>query len=221
MEEREEKMDDANKEEQKDVKDAVDDSNLNQTHDHVVVEEAEEKNPDSVNNVESETHDSVKDSEAQVCSTPTGTKSSEDPGNPAKPSVEVKVNSENGSLVSNVDTGRSHKGEVYVVIGKDGDDAVKGEKNKDGMGSKLGLSSVMEVKDQETKNQLNGRHEIGIKSSEAAQIFHWEAETFGGDESGTDEEQAAFVKEVESVYREKYLEWKPPKFYKEELNLLK
>ncbi|XVE49641.1 hypothetical protein DITRI_Ditri01bG0097900 [Diplodiscus trichospermus] len=39
--------------------------------------------------------------------------------------------------------------------------------------------------------------------------------------SDTEEEQAAFVKEVEAFYKEKNLEFKHPKFYKEDINLLK
>ncbi|KAJ6369110.1 hypothetical protein OIU78_001473 [Salix suchowensis] len=42
-----------------------------------------------------------------------------------------------------------------------------------------------------------------------------------GYESGTEEEQAAFMKDVESFHKQNHLEFKPPKFYKEELNLLK
>ncbi|KAJ1259949.1 hypothetical protein BS78_10G194500 [Paspalum vaginatum] len=45
--------------------------------------------------------------------------------------------------------------------------------------------------------------------------------TTGGDDSGTEEEQAAFMKELERFYREKMLEFKPPKFYGEGLNCLK
>ncbi|KAH9694234.1 protein dead ringer [Citrus sinensis] len=41
------------------------------------------------------------------------------------------------------------------------------------------------------------------------------------DESGTEDEQVAFAKEVENFYRERNLEFKHPKFYKEDLNLLK
>ncbi|XP_022726995.1 AT-rich interactive domain-containing protein 5-like [Durio zibethinus] len=43
------------------------------------------------------------------------------------------------------------------------------------------------------------------------------------DNSGSDtvEEQAAFTKDVEAFYKEKNLEFKHPKFYKEDLNLLK
>ncbi|KAF9684742.1 hypothetical protein SADUNF_Sadunf04G0150000 [Salix dunnii] len=42
-----------------------------------------------------------------------------------------------------------------------------------------------------------------------------------GYESGTEEEQAAFMRDVESFHKQNHLEFKPPKFYKEELNLLK
>lgn len=45
--------------------------------------------------------------------------------------------------------------------------------------------------------------------------------TTGGDDSGTEEEQAAFMKELERFHREKMLEFKPPKFYGEGLNCLK
>lgn len=45
--------------------------------------------------------------------------------------------------------------------------------------------------------------------------------TTGGDDSGTEEEQAAFMKELERFYREKMMEFKPPKFYGEGLNCLK
>ncbi|MFS8031506.1 putative transcription factor & chromatin remodeling ARID family [Helianthus anomalus] len=41
------------------------------------------------------------------------------------------------------------------------------------------------------------------------------------DESGTEDEQAAFMKEVEIFHKERFLEFKPPKFYGEPLNCLK
>ncbi|XP_038992435.1 AT-rich interactive domain-containing protein 5-like [Hibiscus syriacus] len=44
---------------------------------------------------------------------------------------------------------------------------------------------------------------------------------FDNSGSDTEEEQAAFVKEVEAFYKENHLEFKHPKFYKEDLNLLK
>ncbi|KAG1363271.1 AT-rich interactive domain-containing protein 6 [Cocos nucifera] len=42
-----------------------------------------------------------------------------------------------------------------------------------------------------------------------------------GDDSGTEEEQAAFMKELENFFRERGMEFKPPKFYGEGLNCLK
>lgn len=42
-----------------------------------------------------------------------------------------------------------------------------------------------------------------------------------GYESGTPEEQETFMKEVEALYKEKSLEFKPPKFYGQPLNCLK
>ncbi|XP_039068712.1 AT-rich interactive domain-containing protein 5-like [Hibiscus syriacus] len=44
---------------------------------------------------------------------------------------------------------------------------------------------------------------------------------FDNDWSDLEEEQVAFVKEVEAFYKENNLEFKHPKFYKEDLNLLK
>ena len=41
------------------------------------------------------------------------------------------------------------------------------------------------------------------------------------DEAGTQEEQAAFMKELESFYKNRSLEFKHPKFYGEPLNCLK
>ncbi|KAF8029204.1 hypothetical protein BT93_E1771 [Corymbia citriodora subsp. variegata] len=42
-----------------------------------------------------------------------------------------------------------------------------------------------------------------------------------GSESGTEEEQSLFMKELESFFRERSMEFKPPKFYGEGLNCLK
>ncbi|XP_010548194.1 PREDICTED: AT-rich interactive domain-containing protein 3 isoform X2 [Tarenaya hassleriana] len=42
-----------------------------------------------------------------------------------------------------------------------------------------------------------------------------------GNESGTEDEQSAFMKELENFFRERNMEFKPPKFYGEGLNCLK
>lgn len=44
---------------------------------------------------------------------------------------------------------------------------------------------------------------------------------YDGNESGTDAEQSAFMKELEIFFRERSMEFKPPKFYGEGLNCLK
>ncbi|KAG8366753.1 hypothetical protein BUALT_Bualt16G0000400 [Buddleja alternifolia] len=51
--------------------------------------------------------------------------------------------------------------------------------------------------------------------------FLLDANDVTGDEWGTEEEQAAFMKELETFHRERCLDFKPPKFYQEPLNCLK
>lgn len=55
----------------------------------------------------------------------------------------------------------------------------------------------------------------------SSRSFLLDANDATGDESGTDEEQAAFMKELETFHRERCLDFKPPKFYQEPLNCLK
>ncbi|KAL9249815.1 AT-rich interactive domain-containing protein [Drosera capensis] len=58
-----------------------------------------------------------------------------------------------------------------------------------------------------------------LNVSDRRNVF--ETETSDGGESGTEEEQSAFMKELGNFCKEKSLEFKPPKFYGEPLNLLK
>ncbi|AAD30601.1 Hypothetical protein [Arabidopsis thaliana] len=48
-----------------------------------------------------------------------------------------------------------------------------------------------------------------------------DSEAQGTDEAGTPVEQVAFLREVEAFYKESFLEFKPPKFYGQPLNILK
>ncbi|KAM1062402.1 hypothetical protein ACFX14_026637 [Malus domestica] len=48
-----------------------------------------------------------------------------------------------------------------------------------------------------------------------------ESDVYEGNDSGTEEEQSAFMKEVEKFFKERSMELKPPKFYGEGLNCLK
>ncbi|KAK8962436.1 AT-rich interactive domain-containing protein 3 [Platanthera guangdongensis] len=53
------------------------------------------------------------------------------------------------------------------------------------------------------------------------QSFSFDPIFGAGDDPGTEEEQAAFMKELENFFKERSLEFKPPKFYGEGLNCLK
>ncbi|KAK4765722.1 hypothetical protein SAY86_026812 [Trapa natans] len=53
------------------------------------------------------------------------------------------------------------------------------------------------------------------------QMTLWETQYEDGEESGTEEEQCTFRREVENFYRERNFEFRAPKFYKEDLNMLK
>ncbi|ESR35619.1 hypothetical protein CICLE_v10030351mg [Citrus x clementina] len=91
----------------------------------------------------------------------------------------------------------------------------KGEKSDDHINMELTLES--EVK--ESKPEVDVGYEVSKESSNLSFLF--EPPVAEGDESGTEDEQVAFAKEVENFYRERNLEFKHPKFYKEDLNLLK
>ncbi|GAV85414.1 HSP20 domain-containing protein/ARID domain-containing protein [Cephalotus follicularis] len=58
---------------------------------------------------------------------------------------------------------------------------------------------------------LNSKHSFLLDGSEIAD----------GSESGTEEDQSAFMRELENFFRERSMEFKPPKFYGEGLNCLK
>uniref|UniRef100_A0A7N0T1Q8 ARID domain-containing protein n=1 Tax=Kalanchoe fedtschenkoi TaxID=63787 RepID=A0A7N0T1Q8_KALFE len=83
------------------------------------------------------------------------------------------------------------------------------------MGMTNQLACVADEKDMETKGGPQVGDVLGFDKSSGLVPF------VEGDEAGTEEEQMAFMKDVESFCREKGLEFKPPKFYGEGLNLLK
>ncbi|GFS38162.1 ARID/BRIGHT DNA-binding domain-containing protein [Actinidia rufa] len=58
-------------------------------------------------------------------------------------------------------------------------------------------------------------------SRETSKNWLTESMMEGDEESASPEDQSAFVKELESFYRERAMEFKPPKFYGQPLNLLK
>lgn len=77
------------------------------------------------------------------------------------------------------------------------------------------------VDDEEMKNRDDA---VGIPATahgNSSHSFRLGTQISEGDESGTDEEQTAFMKELENFFRERSMEFKPPKFYGEGLNCLK
>ncbi|XP_057501227.1 AT-rich interactive domain-containing protein 6-like isoform X2 [Actinidia eriantha] len=76
-----------------------------------------------------------------------------------------------------------------------------------------------EIKDGSPKPELDVGDAIEVKNS--TRSFLLEPNDTGCDELGTEEEQASFMKELETFHKERCLEFKPPKFYGEPLNCLK
>ncbi|KAI3824890.1 hypothetical protein L1987_06363 [Smallanthus sonchifolius] len=60
-----------------------------------------------------------------------------------------------------------------------------------------------------------------IKTLENQKSFLLDPDSALEDESGTEEEQVTFMKELETFHKERCLEFKPPRFYGEPLNCLK
>nr|TKW41224.1 hypothetical protein SEVIR_1G300600v2 [Setaria viridis] len=70
--------------------------------------------------------------------------------------------------------------------------------------------------------KVEGESSTGMAQSGASHRAEPEPDPFlDGDDSGTEEEQAAFMAELERFHREHSLEFKPPKFYGKGLNCLK
>ncbi|KAA8546195.1 hypothetical protein F0562_020911 [Nyssa sinensis] len=81
------------------------------------------------------------------------------------------------------------------------------------------LSPGNEIKEELSKHKQVVGHAVEVKSWNKS--FLLEPNAIGGDESGAEEEQAAFMKELETFHKESCLEFKPPRFYGEPLNCLK
>uniref|UniRef100_A0A5B7BMY5 Putative AT-rich interactive domain-containing protein 6-like isoform X2 n=1 Tax=Davidia involucrata TaxID=16924 RepID=A0A5B7BMY5_DAVIN len=85
--------------------------------------------------------------------------------------------------------------------------------------TQMELLADNEIKEELPKQEQVVGHAVEVKSSNKS--FLLEPDAIGGDESGTEEEQAAFMKELETFHKERCLEFKPPRFYGEPLNCLK
>jgi len=80
--------------------------------------------------------------------------------------------------------------------------------------------NVLEVENKADEKQATDPADNG--NSNSKHLFFLDADhSYDGNESGTEEEQSAFMKELENFFRERSLEFKHPKFYGEGLNCLK
>lgn len=77
----------------------------------------------------------------------------------------------------------------------------------------------VEVERELLEPELNTQPEADVKTPR--KTFLLDTNAVVGNETGTEEEQAAFMKELEAFHKERCLEFKPPKFYGEPLNCLK
>ncbi|XP_077215849.1 AT-rich interactive domain-containing protein 6-like [Tasmannia lanceolata] len=74
---------------------------------------------------------------------------------------------------------------------------------------------------EESLKQETAGEECPVNMEGSNQLVPLETQWSEGNESGSEAEQAAFMKELENFFREKSMEFKPPKFYGEGLNCLK
>lgn len=91
------------------------------------------------------------------------------------------------------------------------------EQPKNGMDILTPVAEAHSQENEVTAMELHTSKENGNLN----QSFLLDTNLYGGSESGTDEEQVAFMKELENFFRERSMEFKPPKFYGEGLNCLK
>ncbi|KAL2348725.1 hypothetical protein Fmac_002725 [Flemingia macrophylla] len=83
-----------------------------------------------------------------------------------------------------------------------------------------GIMNVLEVENKDDEKQATEPADNG--NSNSKHMFFLDADhSYDGNESGTEEDQSAFMRELENFFRERNMEFKPPKFYGEGLNCLK
>ncbi|KAL1354229.1 uncharacterized protein [Arachis hypogaea] len=82
------------------------------------------------------------------------------------------------------------------------------------------IKNILEVENKTDENQAAATADNGNENS-SHMLFLDADHCYDGNESGTEEEQSAFMKELENFFKERSMEFKPPKFYGEGLNCLK
>ncbi|KAI3969649.1 hypothetical protein MKX01_020210 [Papaver californicum] len=93
------------------------------------------------------------------------------------------------------------------------------EEESEGSESESDKEELLKLKESSSTSSLQKQHHMDLVATEEQPQFL--NEEGGGSESGNEYEQAAFMKELERFSNEHHLDFKPPKFYGEGLNLLK
>ncbi|XP_045813684.1 AT-rich interactive domain-containing protein 6-like isoform X1 [Trifolium pratense] len=81
--------------------------------------------------------------------------------------------------------------------------------------------NVLEDESKAGEEQAAEPADNGVLDSPQNMYFLDPDHYYDGNEPGTEEDQAAFMKELENFFRERGMDFKPPKFYGETLNCLK
>ncbi|KAG0454493.1 hypothetical protein HPP92_023487 [Vanilla planifolia] len=117
--------------------------------------------------------------------------------------------------------------EQKAVCGtKDDEGNELGEEKKENGNSELEMHAMDIENNHQNEIPLALKQEGLVKSyptklDGSNQTYSFDPRYVDGDDSGTEEEQAAFMKELENFFKERNMEFKPPKFYGEGLNCLK
>lgn len=131
-------------------------------------------------------------------------------------SEELNVGVTDMELPQNTGTKEEELDDVMTGTELTPDNGIEEESNGAVMGKEVLADS--KIKNESPKDELDVGVAIEDKSSNRS--FLLESNDMA-DEWGTEEEQAAFMRELETFHKERFLEFKPPRFYGEPLNCLK
>lgn len=112
--------------------------------------------------------------------------------------------------------------DINEDVSKPGLDEIKGKNSKAYLEENKDTESKLKLLDVMKEEVLTPKLDSGrVSNMSSNQSFLLEPHASESDETGTEEDQAAFMKELETFFKERSMDFKPPKFYGEGLNLLK
>lgn len=165
----------------------------------------------------------------------------ESPSDVKSEAHELPQNSDHGceeDAEPNISTGDPENAEPVVDVKNESSQVPKGESrgaagdtvtvsNNEPVTPHAGSSDIKAENrsGEQLENNVNGK-EITTptnngKSNSKYMFLSDDSHTYEGNDSGTEEEQSDFMKEIENFFKERSMEFKPPKFYGEGLNCLK